>query len=192
MTVSMTIEEAARRLKTAERVLVIGCSGGGKSTLSRALAAHFGLEYQSIDRDVRWLPGWRERDPAERRQILEALVARERWVMDGSNPSTFDLRVPRAHLVVWVRLPRLACLAGVARRVWRYHGTVRPEMAPGCPEPLPDRTFLDYIWNFEKKFAPGFIRKLEQHGAGIPLVTLASRADTRRFLQCAGIEGGQG
>ena len=189
MTVSISIGEAGRRLQTARRVLVIGCSGGGKSTLSRKIAAHFGLEYQSIDRDVRWLPGWRERDAAARRKILEDLVSRERWVMDGSNPSTFDLRLPRADLVIWVRLSRLTCLLGVARRVRRYHGTVRPDMAPGCPEPLPDRTFLDYIWNFERKSAPGFVRMLERHGDGVPLVTLRSRRETRALLHGAGVEG---
>jgi adenylate kinase family enzyme len=160
MTVSITIDEAAERLETANRVLVIGCSGGGKSTLSKALAARF--------------------------DILKMLVARERWIMDGSNPSTFDLRVPRSDLVIWVRMPRLTCLLGVARRVWRYHGTVRPEMAAGCPEPLPDRTFLDYIWNFERKSAPVFIRKLEQHGEGVPLVTLSSRREARRLLTRVG------
>ena len=189
MTIPITIDEAGERLRTAERVLVIGCSGGGKSTLSRRLAEHFHLEYLSIDRDVRWLPGWQERDRAARQKILEALVARERWVVDGSNPSTFDLRVPRADLVIWVRMPRLVCLFGVVRRVWRYHGTVRPEMADGCPEPLPDRTFLDYIWNFEKNSAPVFVRELEQHGNGVALVTLRSRKDTHRLLARAGIEG---
>ncbi len=189
MTIQISIDEAGERLKTAGRVLVIGCSGGGKSTLSRRLAGHFNLEYQSIDRDVRWLPGWQERDRAARQKILEELVVRERWVMDGSNPSTFDLRVPRADLVIWVRMPRLVCLLGVARRVWRYHGTVRPEMADGCPEPLPDRAFLDYIWNFERDTAPVFIRKLEQHGSGVSLVTLRSRKDTHRLLVGAGVEG---
>jgi adenylate kinase family enzyme len=109
--------------------------------------------------------------------------------MDGSNPSTFDLRVPRSDLVIWVRMPRFTCLMGVARRVWRSYGTVRPDMADGCPEQLPDRTFLDYIWSFETKTAPNFRRKLEQHGGGIPLVTLRSRRDTKRLLQCAGIDG---
>lgn len=186
---AITIDEAAERLRTANRVLVIGCSGGGKSTLSRKLAEHLALEYQSIDRDVRWLPGWKERDRAARFKILEELVARERWVMDGSNPSTFELRVPRSDLVIWVRMPRLTCLIGVARRVWRSYGTVRPDMADGCPEQLPDRTFLDYIWSFEKKTAPNFLRKLGQHGDGIPLVTLRSRRDTKRLLQCVGIDG---
>lgn len=182
MTVPVTIEEAAKRLHTADRVLVIGCSGGGKSTLSRAIAAHLDLEYQSIDRDVRWLAGWKERDRDARRLILEDLVARERWVMDGSNPSTFDLRVPRADLVIWVRLPRLTCLAGVARRVWRYYGTVRPDMADGCPEPLPDRAFLDYIWNFEKKTAPVFLRKLAKYGPDVAVCVLKSRAEVSRLL----------
>ena len=42
----VTIPEAADLLKTARRVLVIGCSGGGKSTLSQAISQQFGMAYQ--------------------------------------------------------------------------------------------------------------------------------------------------
>ncbi|MBP1850034.1 adenylate kinase family enzyme [Rhizobium halophytocola] len=61
-------DRAAARLKQAGRVLVIGCSGGGKSTLSRKIAARFGHEYQSLDRDVFWLPGWRKREMLQQRR----------------------------------------------------------------------------------------------------------------------------
>lgn len=178
----ITVEEAAARLPAAQRVMVIGCSGGGKSTLSRKLATRFGFAYLSIDRDVRWLPGWQQRDRSKQRRIMESLVAGERWIMDGSGPSTFDLRLPRTDLVIWVKMPRLTCLAGVARRVWRYRGTVRPEMAQGCPEPLPDRAFLAYIWEFEAKSTPVFIRNLDAFGSEKPVVVLKSRADTNRLL----------
>jgi adenylate kinase family enzyme len=168
--------------------MVVGSSGGGKSTLSRKLAQRFGLEYQSIDRDVRWLPGWGQRNREEQLAILRDLVQRERWIMDGSNPSTFDLRLPRTDVVIWVRMPRWLCLLGVARRVARYHGTVRPEMAPGCPEPLPDREFLSYIWNFEKRHAPVFIRNLDLYGHDVPIIQLKSRSDTRLLLDLLGLQ----
>lgn len=186
MTNDISIEDAARRLAGAQRILVIGCSGGGKSTLAQALASRFGLEYQSIDRDVRWIAGWNQRPREEQRRIISELVTRERWVMDGSNPSSFDIRLNRADLVIWVRMPRLVCLMGIARRVWRYRGTTRPEMAEGCPEPLPDREFLDYIWNFEKKSAPIFVRNIALYGPQTPVVMLKSRADTKRLLDLGG------
>lgn len=175
-------EDAAKIIRTASRILVVGCSGGGKTTLSLKLASSFGLQYQSIDRDIRWLPGWQQRERLEQHALLQKLVAEDRWVMDGSNPSTFDIRLPRTDIVIWVRMPRWVCLTGVTRRVARYYGTVRPAMAEGCPEPLPDREFLEYIWNFEKKYAPIFLRNFERYGSGVPIFQVKSRREMQRLL----------
>jgi adenylate kinase family enzyme len=169
-------------LATANRVLVIGCSGNGKSTLSQRIAARFGLEYQSYDRDVRFLPGWKVRGQDEQRARITDLVGRERWVMDGNSPSSFDLRLPRADLVIWLRLPRRIALMGVARRLLSNYGSVRDDMAEGCPEQLPDREFLAYIWTFEQKMAPRIIAALDQYGPNIPVVTLRSRKQAEALL----------
>lgn len=173
----VSISEAADVLKSAERVLVVGCSGGGKTTLSVRLAEHFSLVYQSLDRDVRWLPNWVVRDAGEQRAIFQRLVAEERWVMDGSGPSTLDLRLPRADLVIFVRVPRGVALWGLFKRVAKHYGTVRPEMAEGCAEPLPDWEFLSYIWNFEKNSAPRIEREIDQHGPDVPVVTVRSHRE---------------
>ncbi len=45
------VRDAAHRLKTADRVLVIGCSGGGKTTLARTIATRFSLPFISMDRE---------------------------------------------------------------------------------------------------------------------------------------------
>lgn len=182
------MREAAAKIISASRIMVVGSSGAGKSTLSRKLATRLGLEYQSIDRDVRWIEGWATRDVSEQLAILRNLVKRERWIMDGSNPSTFDIRLPRTDIVIWVRMPRWMCLLGVVRRVARYHGTVRPEMAPGCPEPLPDWDFLTYIWTFEKRHSPIFIRNFGLHGPDVPVIQLKSRSDVRLLLDLLGID----
>lgn len=171
----ITISGAAARLAAANRVLVIGCSGGGKSTLSIKIAARFGLEYQSFDRDVRILPGWQVRDRTEQRDRVAELVSRERWVMDGNNPSSFDIRLPRADLVLWLRVPRRVALMGLARRVLSNYGSVRIDMAEGCPEQLPDREFLSYVWTFEQEAASRFMAELERHGPEVPVVMLRSR-----------------
>ena len=71
------LDVAAEHIRRANRIMVMGCSGGGKSTLSQKIAARFGLAYLSIDRDVLWLPGWVQRDRDEQRALacrIEALI----------------------------------------------------------------------------------------------------------------------
>ena len=174
--------KAAELLPEVNRVLVIGCSGGGKTTLSVELANGLGLEYISIDRDVRWLPGWTERDKQQQRDMIAELVGCDRWLMDGSGASTFDLRLPRTDLILWVRVSRYTALKGLTLRVIRNLGSVRPEMAEGCPEKLPDLNFLSYIWNFEKKHTPIFIEKIDKYGPDIPVAVLESHVEIGNML----------
>jgi len=176
------ISEATLQLRKASRVLVIGCSGGGKTTLSTRIAKAYNLEYVSIDRDIRWLPGWQERNRQVQRTKLAAVVSKERWIIDGSGTSTFDIRLPRTDLVLWVRVPRRTALKGVAGRVWRNYGKVRASMAEGCPEKLPDREFLSYIWHFEKKQVPKFIQQIDLHGPRVPVCLLSSHTSMNEFF----------
>ncbi len=182
MAVSITIEEAAERLKTAGRVMVIGCSGGGKSTLSQKLARELGLRHVSMDREFYWLPGWVKRDKADERRLISKTVAEDRWLMDGTGPSTFDLRLPRTNLIIWLRLPRWLCLLGVVKRGLQYFGRTRPDMAPGCVERFPDREFLSYIWTFEAKFVPVIKRNIDLYGRDVPLLVLKSRREADQLL----------
>ncbi|WP_374992007.1 AAA family ATPase [Rhizobium sp. Pop5] len=177
---------ATGQIRGARRIMVIGCSGGGKSTLAQKLARHFGLTYLSIDRDIRWLPGWVERSKDEQRQRIVERIAADRWIMDGTNPSTFDIRLPRTDIVIWVRMPRLLCLWGALTRWLKHIGRTRPEMAPGCIEKV-DWEFLQYIWTFEKKFAPLVTAAIATHGPDVPVLQLKSRHQMRALLDLLGV-----
>ena len=85
-------------------------------------------------------------------------------------------------MVLWVRLPRWRCLLGVTRRGLRHRGQTRPEMAPGCLEKFPDREFMSYIWNFEKRFVPIILLQLQAYGPDVPVVQLKSHEQMRRLL----------
>jgi adenylate kinase family enzyme len=179
------LDVAAEHIRRANRIMVMGCSGGGKSTLSQKIAARFGLAYVSIDRDVLWLPGWVQRDRDEQRAIIVAKVQGERWIMDGTNPSTFDVRLPRTDLVIWVRMPRLLCIWGAVSRWLKWMGRTRPEMAPGCIEKI-DWEFLRFIWTFEEKFTPRVLAGLAEHGPDVPVLQLKSRGEMRQLLDLLG------
>lgn len=139
-----------------------------------------------MDKAFFWLPGWVGRPRDEQRPMIARAVAGERWIMDGSNPSSFDIRVPRSDIIIWVRMPRLLCLWGVVKRGFHYRGRTREDMADGCLEQIPDREFISYIWNFEKVHAPLFIRNIDRFGPEKPLVVLKSRRELRELLDIAG------
>lgn len=175
------IETAVAILASARRILVIGVSGGGKSTLSQKIAERLSLTYISFDRDIFWMPGWKERPRTEQREIIVEMVAKERWIMDGSNPSSFDLRLPRADLIIWMRISRLVCIWSVLKRWIKFFGRTRPEMAPGCMEKI-DWEFVRFIWTYDQKFAPRFMAGIATHGPEVPILQLKSRRQARELL----------
>ncbi|MCM2397682.1 AAA family ATPase [Rhizobium sp. S95] len=175
------VETAARLLLGCKRLLVLGCSGSGKSTLSRKLGERLDLPHISMDREVFWLPGWQQRPRDEMLERITEIVARPRWIMDGTNPRTLPVRLPRTDLVIWMRPPRLVSLYGVLSRGIRYRGRSRPEMADGCPERV-TLEFLRYVWNFEQHSAPQVDAQLAAFSWEIPVLTLRSHADAARLL----------
>lgn len=185
MKVLSDLTEAAARLDAADRILVIGCSGGGKSTLSQTICKRLNLPYVSMDRDFYWLPGWIKRPKAEERMLIASQVAEQRWLMDGSGHSSFDLRLPRTDLILWVRVPRWLCLWSAVTRALMGYRRTRPEMAEGCPERI-DGEFLRYIWNFERMTVPKILAGLAQHGPDVPVLQLKSRGEMRQLLDLLG------
>ncbi|AYG59076.1 AAA family ATPase [Rhizobium jaguaris] len=178
---AVDIETAASILDNAERILIIGCSGTGKSTLARSIASLRGLTYVSMDRDIFWLPGWKHRPRPEAIALIKQAVAGPRWIMDGNSPGTLPLRLPHTDIVIWRRPPRHVALRGVISRWLRYRGRSRPEMAAGCPERLTS-TFLRYIWTFEREEVPQFMEMLALHGRQVPVLTLKSYREGDELL----------
>ncbi len=50
----VSLIEASAMLAEANRVLVIGCSGAGKTPFSQKIANSYGLEFRSLDRPPCW------------------------------------------------------------------------------------------------------------------------------------------
>jgi adenylate kinase family enzyme len=163
------------------RVLVMGCSGSGKSTFAQALAANLGLPLVSLDA-LFWQPGWVEPDKGAFTVRVNEAVAGEAWVIDGNYLSHGgEERLARADTICWFDLPTATCLWGVLRRTFASYGRVRAEMAPGCPERF-DAAFYRYVWTYRRIQRPRMIAWLDGLRAGQRLVTFASRAEARAFL----------
>jgi adenylate kinase family enzyme len=164
-----------------QRVLVLGSSGSGKSTFARKLGAITGLPVIHIDQ-LYWGAGW---VPVPRDVYLErmrAAVAPDQWIMDGNSPSTLDVRMPRADRIILFNRSRLSCIARIGRRIAGTYGTVRPDMAPGCPERF-DWEFLKFVWNYPKKDWLELVGAIDRYAAWDRTVTLTSDAESLAFLE---------
>lgn len=161
------------------RVLVVGSPGAGKSVFATRLAAALGLPLVHLDREFH-LPGWVEPERERWVERVRELIAGEEWVIDGNYGSTLELRLSRADTAVFLDLPTATCLAGVLRRVARWRGRTRPDMADGCPEQL-DREFLRYTLHFRRDTRPRVVERLSRFGGEV--VVLRSRRAARRYLE---------
>jgi adenylate kinase family enzyme len=84
-----------------QRIVVLGTTGSGKTTMAERLAAL--LCVPAIDLDVLyWQPNWQGAAPEVFRQRAAAAVDQESWVISGNYSSIRDLIWSRADTLVWL------------------------------------------------------------------------------------------
>tara|TARA_R110002110_G_scaffold374877_1_gene584674 strand:+ start:41 stop:550 length:510 start_codon:yes stop_codon:yes gene_type:complete len=162
------------------RILIIGCSGGGKSTLSRTLSARLALPVTHLD-VLWWKPGWVDSTYDEFRPKVAAVAATDRWIIDGNFSQTFDIRMPRADTIIWIDQPRWLCLWRAFWRTTSQFGHNRADLAPGCPEKY-DWEFYKFIWNYRRDNIPKIKQGIAEFGTHAKLFHLRSDKDIMDFL----------
>lgn len=165
-------------LRDARRVLIVGPCGAGKSHLSSRLGEILGLPLVHLDAEY-WRPGWVPTPKEQWRERVDALIAPDRWLIEGTYLSTLARRLERAEVVLHLDYSPRVCLPRVAWRIATGWGRTRPDMAPGCPEHI-DRAFLVYAWRFRRVQRPRILAAME--ASGVPAISLASPQETEAFL----------
>ena len=101
---------------TRTRVVVVGSSGAGKTSLARRLAAQLGVPHIELDA-LHFAEDWIEVPDAVFAQRIDAATASGGWVIDGNYSAvTQGLVWPRAHAVVWLDYPFRICAWRLLRR----------------------------------------------------------------------------
>ncbi|MBN2116994.1 MAG: hypothetical protein JW730_10500 [Anaerolineales bacterium] len=84
-----------------KRVVVVGVTSSGKSTLAEKLAGHFGLNYIELDA-LNWEPNWQAAPLEVFRARVEKATQAEKWIVAGNYHVVRDLIWPKAEAVIWL------------------------------------------------------------------------------------------
>jgi adenylate kinase family enzyme len=164
-------------------MVVLGNSGGGKSTLARQLAPRLGLPYFDLDA-ILWQPGWQV-VPAEIYQAEHSrLIAEEQWLLDGLGlPDSIPSRLERATDIVVIDMPLWVHFWLAAERQVRW-ATGEVEHPPGGHfEAPPIHGLFKTMWEVDRDLMPEIRSRIvveEQRGKRV--FRLTSLEELNSFL----------
>jgi adenylate kinase family enzyme len=84
-----------------QRIVVIGTTSSGKSTLAKRLAEKIGADFIELDA-LHWEPNWKEAEPGVFRERVETATSSQAWVAAGNYHVVRDLIWAKAQSVVWL------------------------------------------------------------------------------------------
>jgi len=161
-------------MNLGNRILVMGSSGSGKSTMARKLGEQLKLPVVHID-TLYWQPGWVLNSKEARTQAIQAAAEQPAWVFDGNKWLT------QADTVIFIDINRFVCLWRVLKRWVKYYGKTRPDMTEGCLEKI-DLDFLVYIWTWQRRKRRKILTWLSEFAPPKQAIHLKGRRAVQKFL----------
>ncbi len=106
--------------KPPRRIIIVGSSNSGKSTLGQHLATRMNVPFIELDA-LYWEPGWVEPDTDVFRERVRQAIQLGSWVVAGNYSQQVDVSWPEADTVVWLDLPLPTVLRRCIVRTWQRY-----------------------------------------------------------------------
>jgi adenylate kinase family enzyme len=100
------------------RVVVVGSTGSGKTTLARQLSRLLDVPHTELDA-LNWEANWTAAPTDVFRQRTQDALKEDTWVVDGNYSAVRDLVWPRATVLIWLDYPLRVLLWRLLRRTLR-------------------------------------------------------------------------
>ena len=106
------------------RVVVVGSTGSGKTTLARQLSRLLHISHTELD-SLNWEIDWTSAPTDVFRQRVQDALKGDTWVVDGNYRAVRDLVWPRATVLIWLDYPLRVLIWRLLQRTLRR--TLRKE-----------------------------------------------------------------
>lgn len=141
-----------------KKIIVIGCSGSGKSTFSKVLHNITNIPLYHLD-----MMYWNtDRTTVEQSVFLNRLsniLNKSQWLIDGNYQSTLELRIQVCDTVIFLDYPVDVCLKGITER----RGKPRSDMPWIESESEEDTQFIEFVKNYNSHSRPQVISLISKY-----------------------------
>ena len=160
-----------------QRIAIVGAGGAGKTVLANRLAALLDLPVTHLDA-LRYAEDWDVVPEPEFVAAQRAVVAGDRWIVDGNSTASMPVRFARADTIIFLDLPPLFCLWSILRRRLRYRGGRHPD---GVHDRITVGS-LRFVLTFRRRFAPAVRAHIAAYGPRAVLIEVTSRRQVNLLL----------
>ncbi|MDE5619928.1 MAG: adenylate kinase [Ruminococcus sp.] len=156
--------------------MIIGSAGAGKSTFARKLRDKTNLPLYYLD--MIWhKPDQTNISRNEFDSILNSIVKKDSWIIDGNYQRTLEMRLKECDTVFLLDFPTEICLSGAESRI----GKKREDLP--WTETEFDNEFRQFIIDFSENQLPEIYKLLENYRENKNIIIFYSREETNDYLQ---------
>jgi adenylate kinase family enzyme len=105
----------ARRSCAVNRIVIVGTTGSGKTTLGESLACKSGRPHVDLDA-LNWGPDWNMVDRDVFRKSVASALRGDCWITSGNYSAVRDIVWKRADTLIWLDYPLRVTLWRLLRR----------------------------------------------------------------------------
>ena len=158
-----------------KKIIVIGCPGSGKSTLSRELHSRTGIPLYYLDM-MYWNADKTTVEKCVFHERLSGVMSQSEWIIDGNYGGTMELRMAACDTVIFLDYPLCICLDGVRQR----RGKPRSDMP--WIETEEDSDFIEFIKKYNEQQRPKVMALLEKY-SDKNIIIFKNREEADEFLK---------
>ena len=161
-------------MRIGNKIIVLGCSGSGKSTFSRKLQAITGLPLIHLDNV--W---WKEdrthitRDEFDAR--LDEILKGDKWIIDGDFSRTYEVRFKACDTVIFLDYSLEECMNGIIERVGKDRADI-----PWTESTL-DPELVKLVEDYERDNRPVVLSLIEKY-PGREVIIFRSRREADEWI----------
>lgn len=147
-------------MSSLSRIMIFGRPGSGKSTFAVNISKQLKLPVYHLDKYF-YQRNWKERNYQEFIAIQQSFINKEKWIIDGNSIKSLEMRFQRAHMVLFINLPRWRCYLRILKRRFNKNPLI-DDRAQGCQETI-RMSLIRYMWDYDQRVGNQIIYLREKY-----------------------------
>ena len=160
---------------TMKKIVVLGCSGSGKSTFALRLHDLTGLPLYHLD-NIWWKPDRTHISREEFDRRLDDILNDDRWILDGDYSRTYEKRIAACDTVFFLDYTEEICMDGIIGRIGKERRDI-----PWTENKL-DPELVKLVKDYETQNKPVLIELFRKY-ADKDIVTFHTRDEADNMIK---------